>query len=49
MAMLGNIFGIDLSTKKSINTGAYEKGPTAWTGKDHKALTEVIPTCWAIM
>lgn len=44
MAMLGNIFGIDLSTKKSINTGAYEKGPTAWTGKDHKALTEVIPT-----
>ena len=44
MAMLGNIFGIDLSAKKSINTGAYEKGPTAWTGKDHKALTEVIPT-----
>lgn len=43
-SLLGNIFGLDLSVKKGINTGAYEKGATAWTGKDHKALTEVIPT-----
>ena len=43
-SLLGNIFGLDLSVKKGIDTGAYEKGATAWTGKDHKALTEVIPT-----
>lgn len=43
-SLLGNIFGLDLNVKKGIDTGAYEKGATAWTGKDHKALTEVIPT-----
>ena len=43
-SLLGNIFGLDLNVKKGVDTGAYEKGATAWTGKDHKALTEVIPT-----
>lgn len=44
MSLLGNIFGLDLSVKKSMNTGGYEKGAVPWNGKDHKALTEVIPT-----
>ena len=44
MSLLGNIFGLDLSVKKSMNTGGYKKGAVPWNGKDHKALTEVIPT-----
>ena len=44
MSFLGNIFGLDLSPKKSFSTSGYEKGPVPWTGKDHKALTDVIPT-----
>ena len=42
--LLGNIFGIDLSVKKGINTSSYNKDTVPWNGKDHKALTEVIPT-----
>ena len=41
---LGNMFGLDLSMKKEISTAGYNKGPVPWNGKDHKALTEVIPT-----
>ena len=44
MSMIGNILGLDLNQKSSLDTSAYNKGATAWTGKDHKALTEVIPT-----
>ena len=43
-SILGNIFGIDLSIKKGINTSLYNKDTIPWNGKDHKALTEVIPT-----
>ena len=43
-SFLGNIFGLDLSTKTTISTSEYKKDAVPWTGKDHKALTEVIPT-----
>ena len=43
-SFFGNIFGLDLSTKTSISTSNYKKDAVPWTGKDHKALTEVIPT-----
>ena len=41
---IGNMFGIDVTAKKKIGVGNYHKDATAWTGKDHKALVEVIPT-----
>lgn len=41
---IGNMFGIDVSVKNKLSTGNYHKDATAWTGKDHKALVEVIPT-----
>lgn len=41
---IGNMFGIDVSTKAKLGVGNYHKDATAWTGKDHKALVEVIPT-----
>ena len=44
MSLIGNIFGVDLSNNKQINPSKYNKEATAWNGKDHKALTEVIPT-----
>ena len=40
---LGNLLGLKVPTL-DINLSKYDKGPTPWTGKDHKALTEVIPT-----
>lgn len=44
ISTLGNIFGVDLSNNKKISTSKYNKDAVAWNGKDHKALTEVIPT-----
>mgnify|MGYP002672120214 CR=1 FL=1 len=44
MSLLGNIFGLDLSPKETLNTSDYVKGQVPWTGVDHKALTDVIPT-----
>ena len=44
MSLLGNIFGLDLSPKKTLSTSDYVKGQVPWTGVDHKALTDVIPT-----
>ena len=44
LSTLGNIFGLDLSVKRGIDTGKYNKDAVPWNGKDHKALTEVIPT-----
>ena len=44
ISAIGNIFGVDLSNDKKINTSKYNKDATFWNGKDHKALTEVIPT-----
>ena len=41
---IGNMFGIDVTAKKKLNVGNYHKDATAWTGKDHKALVDVIPT-----
>ena len=45
VSLLGNIFGAELpSGDRKLSTSKYEKGAATWTGKDHKALTEVIPT-----
>lgn len=44
MAWLAELLGVKTSTKKTINTGNYEKGRVDWNGKDEKALREVIPT-----
>ena len=41
---IGNMFGIDVTAKKKLNVGNYHKDATVWTGKDHKALVDVIPT-----
>ena len=41
---LGNTFGLDESVRSGYSLSGYNKNATAWTGKDHKALTEVIPT-----
>lgn len=41
---IGNMFGIDVTAKTKLGVGNYNKDATAWTGKDHKALVDVIPT-----
>lgn len=41
---IGDMFGIDITSNSKLNVGNYHKDATAWTGKDHKALVEVIPT-----
>lgn len=40
---LGNMFGLKVPDVTKMSTSDYEKGATAWSGKDHKALTVVIP------
>lgn len=40
---LGDMFGLSIP-KLEMDLGAYNKGAVSWTGKDHKALTDVIPT-----
>lgn len=42
--LAGELFGIDESVSNGYSVSQYEKGKVSWTGKDHKALTEVIPT-----
>ena len=44
VSALGNIFGVDISNSRRVSTSKYNKDAVAWNGKDHKALTEVIPT-----
>lgn len=44
LSNLGDILGISQSYKKDFSTNKYNRGATSWTGEDHKALTEVIPT-----
>lgn len=44
LSNLGDILGISQSYKKDYSTDKYKKGETSWSGEDHKALTEVIPT-----
>jgi len=42
---IGQIFGLQNKiTIKDLDKGAYNKGVTAWTGTDHQALVNVIPT-----
>ena len=43
LAKIGEIFGFNTSLKSRINTGKYNKETVPWNGKDHKALTTVIP------
>ena len=42
--MIASLLGIEPSKTKAIDTSKYDKGRTDWTGKDAKALREVIPT-----
>ena len=45
LSALGKIFGVQNKiTISTIDKGAYNKGAVQWTGLDHRALTEVIPT-----
>ena len=41
--LLGQIFGIDIEDKKSINTSKYNKGAVAFDGITRKTIIEVIP------
>ena len=41
---IAEIFGVNNTLKKSIDTSQYKKGAMPWNGKANKALTEVIPT-----
>ena len=41
--MLGDLLGLKVPDLK-INTANYKKDAVPWSGKDHKALTDVIPT-----
>lgn len=42
-SFLGDMLGLKIPELGKMSTGNYEKGPVPWNGKDHKALTEVIP------
>lgn len=42
-AIIGRIFGVDTNRKRTIDTGAYHKGPVPFDGVTRKAITEVIP------
>lgn len=49
-AIVNDLFGIKAPGKKSsIDPSKYQKGRTDWTGKDSKALQEVIPMYLARM
>lgn len=49
-ALVNDLFGIKAPGKKSsIDPSKYQKGRTDWTGKDSKALQEVIPMYLARM
>lgn len=41
--LLANIFGVQTNTKRSINTGKYEKGPVPFDGVTRTAIVETIP------
>lgn len=44
MGYIKNILGVDLSMKKYVDTGSYEKGPMQYNGLAQKSIVEVIPT-----
>ena len=41
---IGSAFGLQNKVTGSIDKSAYNKGTMAWSGIDHQALTNVIPT-----
>lgn len=41
--ILGDALGLKVPELKKMNLGSYNKDVVGWNGKDHKALTEVIP------
>lgn len=41
---IAKLLGVNIKTSTSLDKSKYEKGKVAWTGKDSKALTEVIPS-----
>lgn len=41
---IGDIFGVQNKVNKTLDKSAYNKGAVAWSGTDHQALTNVIPT-----
>lgn len=41
--MLGDLLGLKVPDLK-MNTANYKKDAVPWSGKDHKALTDIIPT-----
>ena len=41
--ILGNIFGIKIDKKSSINSGKYPRGPMPFDGETKKAIVDVIP------
>lgn len=43
LSKIGDILGFNMSLKKKLNVANYNKDPVPWNGKDHKALTIVIP------
>ena len=43
-SFLGSILGVNLDNNPRLDSSKYNKGPVPWSGTDHKALTEVIPT-----
>lgn len=43
LGMIGDYLGISEKYKTGFDVSKYNKGATTWTGKDHKATTEVIP------
>lgn len=46
---LGEILGVNAKDRRGIDTSKYEKGRVDWTGKDAKALRDVIPTQLALI
>lgn len=47
--LIGNLLGLKPSSKRSMDTSKYDKGRMDWSGKDVKALREVIPTQLALI
>ena len=41
---IGQIFGVQNKVDSTIKKGEYNKGAMSWSGTDHQAITNVIPT-----
>ena len=44
LSAIGKLFGVRSKISKNIDKSEYNKGAMSWTGIDHQALTNVIPT-----